>query len=272
MRSARMLGGWVVGLVLAVVGATAPAASAEGFATSAQASVLVCGGAMMKGNHFADSVLSVMREHYAGCRRVALVLHASHPTDRDVMEARLRTAFVHLLGDGVTVESLHRRDAAGARALLRAADGIFVGGGETFVLLGELQRTGQLELIRERVLAGVPYGGSSAGANVAGLRIGTTNDFPTAEVVSRAALGVFPAVINPHFPLPETKADHQARVGKLATYLKFNPDETVLALGDTSVARLHKGAVALAAGRGWLYRAAGGRELGVGEGVRELAP
>jgi hypothetical protein len=61
-------------------------------------------------------------------------------------------------------------------------------------------------------------------------------------------------------------------VGKLATYLKFNPDETVLALGDTSVARLHKGAVALAAGRGWLYRAAGGRELGVGEGVRELAP
>ncbi len=270
MRTFRIF--WLLGfgLVLAVRG-HASSALLAGFYTSPQASVLVCGGAMMKGNHFADSVLTVMREHYAGCRRVALVLHASHPTDRDAMEARMRTAFVHLLGDGVTVESLHRRDAPGARALLEAADGIFVGGGETFVLLGELQRTGQLELIRGRVLAGVPYGGSSAGANVAGLRIGTTNDFPTADVVSRAALGVFPAVINPHFPLPETKADHQARVGKLATYLKFNPDETVVALGDTAVARLHQGAVALAAGRGWLYRAAGGRELGVGEGVRELA-
>ena len=271
MRSARMLGGWFVGLVLAVVGAAAPAASAEGFATSAQASVLVCGGSMMAGAHFADSVLPVMREHYAGCRRVALVLHASHPTDRDAMEARLRTAFVHLLGDGVTVESLHRRDAAGATALLEAADGIVVGGGETFVLLGELQRTGQLELIRARVLAGVPYGGSSAGANVAGLRIGTTNDFPTADVVSRAALGVFPAVINPHFPLPETKADFDARVGKVKTYLKFNPTETVVALGNASIARLHGGEVTLAVGRGWIYRAAGGRELRVGEGVRELA-
>ena len=270
MRRARIFRVFVLGLVVATGGAGAPAAA--GFATSAQASVLVCGGTMMNRDHFADSVLPVMREHYAGCRRVALVLHASHPTERDAMEARLRTAFVHLLGDGVTVESLHRRDAAGATALLKAADGIFVGGGETFVLLGELQRTGQLELIRARVLAGVPYGGSSAGANVAGLIIGTTNDFPTAEVVSRAALGIFPAVINPHFPLPETKADHQARAGKLATYLKFNPAEIVVALGNTSVARLHGGTVALAAGRGWIYRAAGARELGLGEVVRELAP
>ena len=216
MGSARIFRTIVLALVLAGGGSAAPATTA-GFVTSSQASVLVCGGAMMNRDHFADSVLPVMREHYAGCRRVVLVLHASHPTERDAMERRMRTAFVHLLGDGVTVESMHRRDAAGAKALLGAADGIFVGGGETFVLLGELQRTGQLQLIRARVLAGVPYGGSSAGANVAGLLIGATNDFPTAEVVSREALGIFPAVINPHFPLPETKADFDARVGKVKT-------------------------------------------------------
>lgn len=228
---------------------------------------------MMNGAKFADSVLPGMREHYAGRTRIALVLHASHPTERDAMELRLQKAFVHLLGDTVKAESLHRRDAAGAKALLSASDGIFVGGGETFVLLGELQRTGQLELIRERVLAGVPYGGSSAGANVAGLRIGTTNDFPTADVTSRAALGIFPAVINPHFPVPESKADYDARVGKIGTYLKFNPAETVLGLGNAGVARLHGGKVTLAAGRGWVYRAsgAGGRELVMGEVVAELA-
>jgi dipeptidase E len=275
MRTCRILRTLVIVVVLVVRGAAASAPVA-GFHMSPRASVLVSGGAMMNGVHFADSVLPVMREHYAGCRRVVLVLHASHPTERDAMEERLRAAFVHLLGSGVTVESPHRRDAAGAKELLSGADGLFAGGGETFVLLGELQRTGQLDLIRARVLAGVPYGGSSAGANVAGLCIGTTNDFPTADVVSLAALGVFPAVINPHHPapVPATKADYEARAGKLATYLKFNPDQTVLALGNAAVARLHGGHVKLVAGRGWIYRGtgAGGRELVVGEVVPGLGP
>lgn len=271
MRITRILLPLFVALVAAVRGEAASAVVA-GFHPSLQASVLVSGGAMMKGDHFADSVLPVMREHYAGCRRVVLVLHASHPTERDAMEARLQKAFTYLLGDAVKAESLHRRDAAGAKELLRTADAFFVGGGETFVLLGELQRTGQLELIRARVLAGVPFGGSSAGANVAGLRIGTTNDFPTAEVVSRAALGIFPAVINPHHPLPGTKADFDSRVGKLKGYLKFNPEETVLALGNASIARLHDGRVLIMSGAAWLYTAAGARALPVGEVVTGLSP
>lgn len=222
----------------------------------------------MNGNHFADMVLPVMREHFAGCKKIALVLHASHPTERDQMEKRMQTAFAHLTG--VQAESLHRHNEAGQRRLLESADGIFVGGGETFVLLGELYRTGQLEIIRRRVLAGVPYGGSSAGANVAGLLIGTTNDFPVADIPAREALAIFPAVINPHHPLTETKADFDARTGKIRTYLRFNPDETVLALANTSVARLHEGDVTLSAGTGWVYRSEGVRALQQGERIAEL--
>lgn len=229
---------------------------------------------MMNGNHFKDGVLSVLRKHYAGCRRVVLVLHASHPTERDAMEVRLRTGFAHLLGDGVIVESLHRHDAEGAKALLRAADGIFVGGGETFVLLAEMQRTGQLEVIRERVLAGVPYGGSSAGANVAGLRIGTTNDFPVADVVSRTAIGIFPAVINPHhpIPMPAVKGDFEARAEKIKSYLKFNSDEHVLALADAATALFHAGRVTVTSGTAWHYTATGVKALAVGDVVSGLTP
>jgi dipeptidase E len=251
----------------------APARATESTAPGSarlQPSVLVCGGSMMNGNHFADSVLAVMREHYAGVKKVALVLHASHPADRDRMEARLQEAFQHL--GGIAAESLHRHEAAGQLALLREADGIFVGGGETFLLLAELQRTGQLELIRARVAAGVPYGGSSAGANVAGLLIGTTNDFPVNDLPSRRALAVFPAVINPHHPTPDTPADHAGRAGKIRGYLRFNPDETVLGLANASIARLHAGQVTLAAGQGWLYRADSARPLGLGEIIPELAP
>lgn len=240
------------------------------FRPAPAASVLVCGGSMMNGNHFADSTLAALRAHYAGCKKIALVLHASLPAERDKMEARLQEAFAHL--GGMAAESLHRHDAAGQRALLKSADGIFVGGGETFVLLGELYRTGQLKLIRQRVRAGVPYGGTSAGANVAGLLIGTTNDFPVAEIPSRTALGFFPAVINPHHPAPEAKADYDSRAGKIRIYLRFNPTETVLALGNASIARLHDGNVIFEAGLGWLYRAGGVRALAPGDQLPELAP
>jgi dipeptidase E len=186
------------------------------------------------------------------------------------MEGRLQRAFAHL---GVpAAESLHRRDAVGALEMLRTADGIFVGGGETFVLLAELHRTGQLAAIRERVLAGVPYGGSSAGANIAGLVIGTTNDFPVADIPRREALALLPATINPHHPTPEQAAEFAGRAGKIRSYLGFNPEETVLALGNAAIVRLAAGRVTPVAGRSWLYQAGGMRELRVGEPIPELQP
>lgn len=219
----------------------------------------------MDGDRFAPSARPVMKTHYEGCRRVVLVLHATYPDARDKMEARLRAAFADL---GVKqVESLHHSNAAGQAALLENADGIFVGGGETFVLLEELYRLHQIEIIRRRVQAGVPYGGSSAGANVAGLLIGTTNDFPVADIPSREALAIFPAAINPHHPLPNAKAEFEGRVGKIKTYLQFNPDESVLALANTSIAVLRDGVATLVTGRGWTYSHAGVRTLAVGDRI-----
>lgn len=232
-------------------------------------SVLVSGGSMMNGDRFADSVLEPMRTHFAGRRNLVLVLHASHHADRDRMEARLQKAFAHLGVPRAT--SLHRYGESEALAAIEAADAIFVGGGETFVLLRELTRTGQLEAIRRRVLAGVPYGGASAGANVAGLIIGTTNDFPVADVPGRAALRLLPVTINPHHPTPETRADFDARVGKIRIYQQFNPAETVLALANASMVRLHNGEARLVAGRGWIYPPAKPpRELTLNEAAPEL--
>ena len=240
------------------------------FHTSPRASVLVIGGSMMSGNHFSDATLPAMRTHFQGCKTIALVLHASHPSERDRMELRLQEAFTHLGGQVVT--SLHRRDAAGAIALLETADGIFVGGGETFVVLGELYRTGQLEVIRRRVLAGVPFGGTSAGANVAGLLIGTTNDFPVADIPSREALGIFPAVINPHHPDPTSPGEYAYRAAKIGVYLQFNPTETVFGLGNAAIARLHDGKVTFLLGSAWVYRSTGVRALQPGDTVPELLP
>ncbi len=236
-------------------------------ASAAQGPVFLLGGNSLKGAVFADALRPALKEGFQGRTRVALILDAVHPDDRDAMEARLVVAFRDL---GAVGESPHRLDPASARARLEAADGIFIVGGETFVLLAELNRSGNLERIRSRVRAGVPYAGSSAGANVAGIVIGTTNDFPVAEIPSRRALGLVPVTINPHHPLPSAEADFRTRAGKIRSYLRFNPADVVLGIGDTSMVGWRGGKLTLLAGSAWLYRAGSDRELKAGEPVDGL--
>lgn len=236
--------------------------------TSPNASILVCGGAMMNGNHFADPVIPAMSEHYAGIRHVAMILHASVPADRDKMERRLQEAFTHLGVPKAT--SLHRFDGEGAITVLKKADALFIGGGDTFALLRELQTTGQLEVIQDRALAGVPVGGTSAGANVLGPVIGTTNDFPVNDIPTRDALSLFPALINPHHPTPDDEARYASREWKIRNYRRWNPGETVLGLGDRAIAVLRDGKVTLPLGPAWLYTTDVFRMLESGDAIPEL--
>jgi dipeptidase E len=75
------------------------------------------------------------------------------------------------------------------RALERA-ETVFVGGGNTYALL---------DRIRERVGEGLPYVGASAGSNVAGPNILTTNDWNVVGLAAFDALGLVPFNINPHY-------------------------------------------------------------------------
>jgi dipeptidase E len=250
-------------MTLGIITASSAFSSATDWITSPRASVLAVGGSMMNGNHFADETLPAMREHYAGTRTVALVLHANHPEDRDKMERRLVEAFAHL--GGQEAFSLHRFDTAEANRRLAAADAIFVGGGDTFNLLRELYATGQLGIIRQRVLEGAPYAGSSAGANVAGIVIGTTNDFPVTDVPTRRSLALIPVVINPHHPRTDDQPAHGSRAWKINNYLRFNPTERVLALGDRAMVRLHDGRMYVALGPLWDYRPGEVAEAGTGQ-------
>jgi len=141
------------------------------------ASVLVSGGSITKGNRFVDPVRAAHREHYRGRGRILLILYASLPADRDRVEKRLQAMFA---ADGFACESSHHLAGRRARDQIEAADAFFVSGGETFLLMRTLYDTVQMDALRERVLAGAAYHGTSAGANIAGPLIGCTNDLPVA--------------------------------------------------------------------------------------------
>lgn len=82
---------------------------------------------------------------------------------------------------------------------VRQARAIYVGGGNTFRLLKTLQDLDLLGAIRERVQAGMPYIGVSAGTNLAGPTIQTTNDMPIVQPRDFKGLGLVHFQINPHY-------------------------------------------------------------------------
>jgi dipeptidase E len=124
-------------------------------------------------------------------------------------------------------------------AALDNADVVFVGGGNTFVLLDRLVTTGMLGAIRLRVLAGMPYVGASAGSNVAGPTIRTTNDMPIVEPPSFDAMGLVPFQINPHYVDRDPDSSHhgETRDQRLREYLSQN-DVPVLALREGAMLRV----------------------------------
>ncbi|OOF71505.1 dipeptidase PepE [Rodentibacter caecimuris] len=117
--------------------------------------------------------------------------------------------------------------------IIEQADVIAIGGGNTFCLLNQMYQHQLFEPIRKKVINGTPYFGWSAGANVAGRSIMTTNDMPIVYPPSFDALNLFPHQINPHF-ISGKIAGHngESREDRLTEFLIVNPTAFVYALPE----------------------------------------
>jgi dipeptidase E len=122
----------------------------------------------------------------------------------------------------IEVKGLHQFEDAG-RAIDEGA-GFFTGGGNTFLLVKQLHELGLMKVLKQNVRSGKPYLGTSAGSNIAGINMQTTNDMPIVYPPSFETLGLVPFNLNPHYldPNPALKHNGETRETRIKEFHSQN--------------------------------------------------
>lgn len=203
--------------------------------------LLLLSNSQVHGRGYLEHALDALREFLDGRRTVLFAPFALR--DHDGYVARIAAALAPL---GVEVRGLHRE--ADPLAAVRAAEVLYVGGGNSFRLLRALRERRLTESVRERVAAGaLAYVGSSAGTNMACPTLRTTNDMPIVQPDGFAAFGLVPFQVNPHFQDADPASTHmgETRAQRIEQFLEEN---------DVAVLGMREGA--------WLRRRGDRLELG----------
>jgi len=148
----------------------------------------------------------------------------------DEYTANVQTA---LADKGIRVSGLHTY--SDQKEAIGQAKAIFIGGGNTFLLLKTLYELDLVNDLKAAVAAGLPYVGTSAGSNLTGLTIGTTNDMPIVYPPSFDALQFLPFNLNPHYLDPDPNSTHKGekRETRIREFHQFNT-QAVLGLREGS--------------------------------------
>ncbi|MFO7767814.1 MAG: dipeptidase PepE [bacterium] len=212
--------------------------------------LLLLSNSTSHGQGYLDHAMPEVTDFFGTVKRILFVPYALFDIEGYTLKARER-----FLTAGIEVEGLIL-GTEGLRQLERA-EGIFVGGGNTFRLLDRLQRSDLLTVIRDRVQRGMPCLGASAGSNLACPSLKTTNDMPIVEPPSFEALDLVPFQINPHYLDPAPGSTHmgETRETRIREFLEEN---TVPVLG------LREGA--------WLRREGDTLRLAGANGARLFRP
>jgi len=194
--------------------------------------LLLISSSNVHGFGYLDHPEPAMRAFLGEARRVAFVPFAAH--DHDAYMTKIRERLARMSLDVISIDDIDRAEA------------IFVGGGNTFRLLKTLYDRDLVGTIRDRVRAGLPYLGASAGTVIAARTMQTTNDMPIVEPPSFAALGLVDFQINPHYLDPDPQSTHrgETREERIREHLEENAG-LVVGLREGSMLRVEDGVTTL---------------------------
>lgn len=204
--------------------------------------LIIASTSTLHGGGYLDYLLPALQEHFKNCKSLVFVPYARPGgISHDDYTKHVADFFIQL---GITVKGLHEFDNP-AEALLHA-EALFTGGGNTFLLVSQLYKTGAMQPLEETLRNGTPYLGTSAGSNICGLSMQTTNDMPIVYPPSFKTLGLLPFNLNPHYLDPIAGSTHmgETRETRIKEYHKFNTPP-VLGLREGSWLEVNGTAVTL---------------------------
>ena len=193
--------------------------------------IIIASTSTLYNGGYLDYLKEELKDHFAGVERLIFIPYARPGgISHDEYTAKVSVFFNEL---GVKVRGLHEFEDP--IAAIEQAEAIFTGGGNTFVLVSMLYKYNLWEVIEKVVCRGIPYLGTSAGSNICGLTMGTTNDMPIVYPPSFKTLGLVSFNINPHYLDPIEGSTHmgETRETRINEFHYYNP-QSVLGLREGS--------------------------------------
>lgn len=179
----------------------------------------------LHGQEYLEYLNPVLKNHFSGCSQILFIPFARPGgISHDEYTGIAQKAFDRF---GIEIKGIHHfENPANA---VKQSEAIFTGGGNTFLLVQQLYNYSLLQPIKEMITSGIPYLGTSAGTNIAGLTMKTTNDMPIVYPPSFNTLGLVPFNINPHYLDPDPNSTHkgETRETRIKEFHQFNTPPVV---------------------------------------------
>jgi dipeptidase E len=172
------------------------------------------------GGEYLDYILPELKLFFKDCNTLLFIPFA-RPSGitHEAYTDKVRAAFAKI---NIDVKGIHEFE--NQIIAIQEAEGIFIGGGNTFLLVSQLYAFQLMDVLANAVKMGVPYLGTSAGSNITGLTMQTTNDMPIVYPPSFQTLGLIPFNLNPHYLDPDITLQHngETRETRIKEFHQFN--------------------------------------------------
>lgn len=188
--------------------------------------LIIASTSTLHGGGYLDYILPELKMHFGNCKTVLFIPFA-RPSgiSHEEYTMKVADAFSKI---SIQVKGIHEFE--NPITAIENAEGIFTGGGNTFLLVSQLYKNKLMTVLADVVKNGTPYLGTSAGSNITGLTMQTTNDMPIIYPPSFQTLGLIPFNLNPHYLDPDLQSKHmgETRETRIKEFHAFN---TVPVLG-----------------------------------------
>jgi dipeptidase E len=183
-------------------------------------SIIIASTSTLHGGNYLEYILPTLQLHFKNCKTLLFIPYA-RPSGISHEEYTKKAAEV-FSSINIKVKGIHEFE--NPQDAVKNAEGIFTGGGNTFLLVTQLYKNNIMQLLSETVKNGTPYLGSSAGSNICGLSMQTTNDMPIIYPPSFQTLGLIPFNLNPHYLDADLHSKHmgETRETRIKEFHAFN--------------------------------------------------